>query len=200
MSTNPSTRMSADNSPIQAAQAWWWYRRLPGLDEGARCERARTSPRCQQGKPRSLVLVDLENVVGLPPRQITRDAAQVAFEEVTRLAHFDVGSDLLVVAVNPNLAFLAHSVAPGARLKTRHGENGADLCLVEELSDLRLLRERFGRVVVASGDGIFAEPVAAARAGGIEAVVLSRRAGLSRRLRLAAHEARYLGDSALQVA
>ncbi len=52
--------------------------------------------------------------------------------------------------------------------------------------------ERFDRVVLGSGDGIFAEVCALLQAAGCVVTVVSRREALSRRLRFAVRDVRFL--------
>ena len=68
----------------------------------------------------------------------------------------------------------------------RSGVDGADLALLEEMSDLRVM-QRYGRVTVCSGDGIFADSLAALAEAGVETTVVSRAEALSARLELSAH-------------
>ena len=69
----------------------------------------------------------------------------------------------------------------------RSGPDDADLTLIEEMRDLRVMVQ-FSRVTLCSGDGIFAESLTALAAIGIETTVVSTADRLSRRLRLAAHQ------------
>ncbi len=73
----------------------------------------------------------------------------------------------------------------------RSGPDGADLALVEivEMEDVAV---RFDRIVIASGDGIFAHPAAQLQASGVAVTVVSRPDALSRQLKLAARDIRYL--------
>ena len=83
---------------------------------------------------------------------------------------------------------------PGARRRWRSGPDGADLALIDELSDLRIMK-RYRRVTLCSGDGIFADSLAALAAAGIVVTVVSVRDRLARRLAMAAHEVLWLdGD------
>ena len=74
---------------------------------------------------------------------------------------------------------------PEVRWRARSGPDGADLALLEAIREERVA-ERFSKVVIASGDGIFAPVAADLAAAGVEVVVVSRPASLSRRLELAA--------------
>lgn len=81
----------------------------------------------------------------------------------------------------------------GALRRWRSGPDGADLALLEEMRDLRIMR-RFDRVTLFSGDGIFANALAALAGAGIETTVVSWDSLLSPRLRLAARHVVTLAD------
>jgi len=74
---------------------------------------------------------------------------------------------------------------PGARHLRRSGHDGADLALIEILTG-ESVAERFAAVIVASGDGLFAGPVARLGADGVVVTVVANRRSLSRQLALAA--------------
>jgi uncharacterized LabA/DUF88 family protein len=61
------------------------------------------------------------------------------------------------------------------------------------MSDLRVM-QRYGRVTVCSGDGIFAESLAALSEAGVETTVVSRPSSLSARLKLSAQHVVPLAD------
>jgi hypothetical protein len=129
---------------------------------------------------RTLVAVDLENLVGgADPSALVLDQA------VQALATLRDPSNQVVVAASHHLAVRAAWRLPWVRWRWRSGPDGADLALVEVLNHERV-SERFAAVVVISGDGIFAEPLAALAAAGTRTTVISSRRALSRRLRLAA--------------
>lgn len=125
-------------------------------------------------------MVDVENLLGLP--RPTLADVQACYEAYRPLI---ADHDLLVVACNHG-AFA--SVAwgwPNARRLVRSGENGADHALLDVLTCERV-EKRFEAIVVASGDGIFADTAARLGAVGIAVTVVSRPEALSRRLRMAA--------------
>ena len=78
-----------------------------------------------------------------------------------------------------------------ARRLLRRGVNGADLALLQVIESENLGR-RFERVVIASGDGIFAEACANLQSTGCHVTVVTRPGALSTRLRLAVRDIRYL--------
>lgn len=131
---------------------------------------------------RTLHLIDVENLCGVPLP--TRE--QVAQVRASYQAHIAEG-DIVVVA-SSHLAFLTVGWAwSGVRHLLRSGPDGADLALLEVLV-LERVEERFGRVIIGSGDGIFAASVAELGRSGVPVTVISRPMSLSRRLRMAAHE------------
>lgn len=139
----------------------------------------------ETGTPRHLVLVDIENLVGTAspsPRDL--DVAESRLREV--ICGFDQAQ--CVVACSHQAAKTAAFAFPGARRRWRSGPDGADRALIEELSDLRVMK-RYRRVTLCSGDGIFAESVAALGAAGIEVAVVSVSDRLARALAMAAHHA-----------
>ncbi|WP_162179003.1 NYN domain-containing protein [Bifidobacterium stellenboschense] len=62
--------------------------------------------------------------------------------------------DLVVVGSGCNQSLLASRIWTGARLVFRKGHNGADLALLDVLKNENVA-QRFDRLVLASGDGIF---------------------------------------------
>ena len=131
---------------------------------------------------RTIHLIDLENLVGGAVTSALADACYAAYSEHVPVADIDH----VVVATNPG-AGLAAGMAFGssARLRVGHGADGADLALLEVLKHEQL-ENRYDRVVIASGDGIFAE-TAAALAADVNVVAVSRPGSLSRHLRMAVH-------------
>lgn len=76
-----------------------------------------------------------------------------------------------------------------ARRLVRSGENGADLALLQVLEQ-ESVAERYDRVVLGSGDGIFAYAAAGLQAVGVDVTVVSRSDALSRRLGFAVRDVR----------
>lgn len=112
--------------------------------------------------------------------------------EQASLAHLSVedavvltGSEQVVIGTSHVGVVAAGLGWRGPRLVARSGENGADLALLEVLTEERV-EERFDEVVLVSGDGIFTEAVAALAAVGVEVTVVAHPGRCSKRLRLAA--------------
>lgn len=131
---------------------------------------------------RTLFLVDAENLAG-----IGRPGADVLVSAANRLAEvMPAGpADHMVVGVAHNALLGAGLAWPHARLVVGSGPDGADLALLAT-AQAEDLAARYDRVVVASGDGVFAPLVAELGSLGVDAVVVSPPGFCSRRLRLAA--------------
>ena len=112
---------------------------------------------------RRLHLVDIENLVGTP-RPSSREVALV--KSVYEGLGLCLDSDLVVVACNHGAAASVVEGWAGARYLLRSGENGADYALLDVLAN-ESIEARFREVVIASGDGIFAEAVARLEASGV---------------------------------
>ena len=129
---------------------------------------------------RALHLVDLENVLG-DPCAVGPCVAETYEEVLARGLHRE--GDLVVVAVNPAMArqfaFAPHT---SCQLFVRRGRDGADLALLGWASP-ELIARRFDRLVVASGDGIFAGIVRALREFGLRVEVLYGNGAVSGHLR-----------------
>ncbi|HYO39786.1 MAG TPA: NYN domain-containing protein [Nocardioidaceae bacterium] len=130
---------------------------------------------------RRLVLVDIENIVGGACDTSARARwARHRLENVVGLRH----QDQVVVGVDGGGVVCAASEWPGARAVIGKGKDGADRALLEVLAED--LPSRYRHVVLASGDGIFAEAVAELTRHGLDVTVVAHESGLSRRLREAA--------------
>jgi|SRR5829696_405009 len=137
--------------------------------------------------------IDIENLVGSGhPDQGSVATLRSAYTQVVAMTPLDQ----TVVACNPaSLVDVARGWGPSeARYRVGFGRDGADWELLAVL-ELEGVADRFHRVVVASGDGIFASTVARLASVGCEVTVVSRRASLSAKLRLAATRVIYLPDS-----
>jgi hypothetical protein len=161
---------------------------MTGVQEprtGRRVRRARGARRvdCCWGRGRRLVVVDVENIAGGP-------CTTEAMAQWVRRRLADAGvltsDDMVTVAVDQGgMAAVAWAWETARRLPGR-GENGADLALLEVLAER--IPERYGAVVLASGDGIFADAVTELVAQGVHVTVVAHEVSLSRRLRAAASE------------
>lgn len=138
---------------------------------------------------RSLHLVDLENLVGDP--YAGKVEALDTFDDYLRLARWQTG-DHVLLAVNPWLGFLVTADLPvPANVHWAHGQDGSDIKLLSFAPPE--LVTRFGRLVIGSGDGIFAARAGIARDLGVEVEVVTRPESCS--TRLTAFRCSFMGPS-----
>jgi hypothetical protein len=138
---------------------------------------------------RTLHLVDVENLMGGP------FAGGNAMRESSRRYReaANVGlRDHVVIGCNPALALEAACNWPGKLLVAGRGPDGADLALLEQARDARWVAQRFDRVVIGSGDGIFCDMAAALRSYGVAVGVVAVEGSLSHSLARTAHFIRVL--------
>jgi hypothetical protein len=132
---------------------------------------------------RALHLVDVENLTG---------TCNCTLETVTATASgylnvaLNSDEDQFVIASSCNNAPASWFGWPtSAQRLMRSGENGAELALLEAW-DPHEIALHFRRIVIGSGDGIFAQLACALSAAGCHVTVVSRPEALSNRLRIAA--------------
>ena len=131
---------------------------------------------------RHLILIDIENLTATPSP--TKTEVESAIAEL-RSAVPDYDDDQRVVACSHHAATTVAFAFAGTRQLWRSGRDGADLALLDVLKNERVA-DRYDRVTLCSGDGIFTDTVAWLAGRGVEVTVVSRAGGLSTRLRLAA--------------
>jgi len=137
---------------------------------------------------RAIHLIDVENLLGTSFVMTSAVAyLQTRYLEVVGIAP----GDHVVLATGRRAALATWLGWKGGRKLLRGGVDGADRALLEVIEHEALDR-RFPRVVLASGDGIFAEACARLRAEGCSVTVVARPDSLSRQLRLAAQDIRRL--------
>ncbi|MFC4555741.1 NYN domain-containing protein [Georgenia faecalis] len=137
---------------------------------------------------RRLVVVDIENCVG--GAVLTAGPATWVREVVARA----VGrmTDQVVIGVS-HVGLISTACAwPGARVLVRSGRDGADLVLLDVLQN-EGIASRFDEVFLFSGDGIFADTVAALAEAGVRVTVVGHPGQVALQLRLAAAQTRYIG-------
>ncbi len=131
---------------------------------------------------RHLVLIDIENIAGgASPSSFELEQCKEELRQV--LPDFDRTQTIVASShhAGPEVLF----AFPAALRRLNSGPDGADLALLAELRDLRVM-SRYRNVTVCTGDGIFADAVAALARIGIEVTVVAREGSLSARLELAA--------------
>jgi len=137
---------------------------------------------------RALHLVDVENLAGTSRPS---EAEVIAVLDRYRLAVPVAPTDLVVLAANRATAAAAGWAWPGPLVRAASGPDGADLALLEEARPEEVAG-RFARVVIASGDHVFAPAATALRAAGVVVEVVARPRSLAAALRQAATTVRLL--------
>jgi len=144
---------------------------------------ARTTRSSPRMAPRALHVVDADNLTGGPTEhQCVADQAVQVYRQVAGVRKGDlivVGSDLRSAAVT---AF----AWAGARLLRTTGTDAVDRLLLDDLTPA-LVVGLVERVVLGSGDGIFAGRLAQLRAAGVQVEVVARAGSVSWRLFPVAH-------------
>jgi hypothetical protein len=129
---------------------------------------------------RTLHLIDIENLLGDP--WVTGARVAEAYEAALRAGGYRTG-DLVFVAANRwMLAELGFAAQTPCRMLVASGADGADLALLAQAPP-DWVAKRFDRLVIASGDGIFAARAAAAHALGVYVDVVGGIGGVSKKLR-----------------
>lgn len=133
----------------------------------------------QLRRGRTLHVIDVENLAGTA--WMTAEEAGWVVQRY-RAAVGVADNDLGVIGCNPGAAYDVKPAWPDALLRVRAGENGADLALLADLDTADVAR-RFARVVLASGDHIFATAAWALRRAGVVVAVAVGRGALASDLR-----------------
>lgn len=143
---------------------------------------------------RQLVATDVENLLG---------SANPTEQEVVQIRCHLIAivqpdhDAMFEVACSHRAAAAIRFGFPNGHHVWRSGPNGADLALLDILT-VESVADRFDRVVIASGDGIFAPVAARLAEQGVHCTVVSRRSALSTRLALAAARVIILDDHGVE--
>jgi hypothetical protein len=136
---------------------------------------------------RSFHLVDVENLLGGTSfTEVDVAVTAAVYHAVAGVA----ASDMVVVSSSHHTALATWFGWENARRVVRSGPDGADLALLNIL-ETENVAVRFDRVVIASGDGIFARLAAQLQAQGVVVTIVSRPDSLSRELAFAVRDVRY---------
>jgi hypothetical protein len=128
---------------------------------------------------RTLHLVDLENLCGDPRADAAH--ALATFDEFLAVAEWHP-DDHVIIATNPWLmAKIAFDLPDATSRHAVHGHDGADSMLLS-LAPSELVVKRYARLVIGSGDGIFATRARTVSDGGVLVDVVARADGCSTRL------------------
>jgi hypothetical protein len=137
---------------------------------------------------RSIYFIDAENIAGSHrPTRLDLRRGCLLLGAAVPASHLDH----IVVAAGTQNAVDAGLTWPGAQLLVGHGNDGADVELLEWAARAHL-EERFDVVVIASGDFAFVDLAAVLRRKGIPVVVAAWRASCSRQLAATASAVRWL--------
>lgn len=147
-----------------------------------------TNTRIAHKAGRQLILIDIENLTGTPsPTCDDVEMAKAALRLV--VPEFDTAQH--IVACSHHAARTVAFAFQTARHLWRSGPNGADLALLDVLENERV-DERFERVTICSGDGIFAASAAWLAKADVDVTVISLPGHLAARLELAARYITFL--------
>lgn len=141
---------------------------------------------------RTLCVVDVENCASTSDLSLER--ALHVHEAISKAVPEAV---MHVVGCSHRNAAAAGFAFNRSRLVVRSGVDGADLALIAVLETERI-EQRFGRVIVASGDHIFVPVIKRLRDAGVEVEALSIKEQLSRELACNCSSVRYLPVSNLE--
>jgi hypothetical protein len=141
-----------------------------------------TNTRIAHKAGRQLILIDIENLTGTPSP--TCDDVEMA-KAALRLVVPEFDDAQHIVACSHHAARTVAFAFPRARHLWRSGPNGADLALLDVLENERVA-ERFERMTICSGDGIFAASAAWLAEADVDVTIISLPGHLAARLQLAA--------------
>ena len=127
--------------------------------------------------PRAIHLVDVENIFALTHGKAVSCLAGDVYRAVASVGD----GDLIQVAADVTRVFDTKAAFPGAQLRHGRGHDGADRALIDNF-DIDHAATRFDTVVIGSGDNAFIDVAYRARQRGLNVVVVSRPASLSRAL------------------
>ncbi len=145
---------------------------------------------CFQQAVSELHLVDVENLLGTPwfTSHAVADLRRSydAVSGASNPAHYLVGTSAAQNLVEAGLGW------GQGQLVFSKGKDGAERAMLAEVT--LATASRYDRVVIGSGDGIFADLAASLQSVGIVVRVVSRQRSLSKALSLAVQDARFLPE------
>jgi hypothetical protein len=145
---------------------------------------------CLQRAVTELHLIDVENLLGTPwfTSHAVADLRRVydTVSTASKPAHYVIGT-----SAGPNLLDAGLGWGQGKRVYAK-GKDGAERAILAEAT--LATASRYDRVVIGSGDGIFADLAASLQSVGVAVRVVCRQRSLSKALRLAVHDARFLPE------
>lgn len=139
---------------------------------------------------RALHLIDIENLVGMPPVLATESDFKEAADRYREQAR-PGPLDQFIVASDRANAFKAAAAFPGAQLVCGAGPDGADRALLDAI-DADDVATRFDRVFVGSGDCAFTWLCCELDDRGLDVTAITRSGSFSGRLANAVRDVRYV--------
>ena len=132
-----------------------------------------------QKEGRTAFIVDIDNLCGsgLAPKHMVEGAVGAIHNR-----YHPSGNDLVYCAATALAAYHCKAVWPSCTVRVGRGQDGSDLQLLKD-ADPKWLAERFSRVVIASGDGIFAELATDLVGMGVRVEVAVGNGGVSSKLK-----------------
>lgn len=155
-----------------------------------------TNARLRAQGDRNLILIDIENLAGTPSP--AKDEVETVITNL-RVALPSFDNDQRIVACSHHAAAVVAFAFPTARKIWRSGRNGADMALLSVLENERVA-ERYRRVTICSGDGIFTNAAARLARAGVDVTVVSAAEQLATRLQLAARNVTFVPAAASIIA
>ena len=134
----------------------------------------------------SIELVDIENLVGAS--ELT---AENVSEIKTSMDLMEGANVMQIVACSHHNAEAVMFNWPGARIILKSGKDGADLALINVVTDEQVAK-RFDRIVIASGDGIFSTIAKDLSDEGVDVSIICGRGALAKNLKRQCPNVRYL--------
>jgi hypothetical protein len=145
---------------------------------------------CLQRAVTELHLIDVENLLGTPwfTSHAVADLRRVydTVSAASNPAHYLVGTSAAQNLLQAGLGW------GQGQLVFSKGKDGAERAMLAEVT--LATASRYDRVVIGSGDGIFADLAASLQSVGIAVRVVCRQRSLSKALRLAVQDARFLPE------
>lgn len=136
----------------------------------------RTELRKRDRAIRRLFVVDIENAVG--SGRVDEESCVRVERRIESVYRPNCGDMTVIGVSHKNNLFPAHAWR-GARVVIKQGHDGADLALESVLSSENV-EERFGEVVIVSGDHLFATQAARLKSLGVKVTVDARARQLAR--------------------
>jgi hypothetical protein len=138
---------------------------------------------------RRLVVVEIENIARGALR--TRAHASWARRLITEAVALE-RDEQVIVGVSHGSVLVTWAAWPETRIVTAPRPGGVQRALLEILQGERIAG-RFDKLVLASGNGIFADAIAELGGDGVEVTALAWPESCSKRLRMAAARTHFLG-------